>query len=124
MADILDTLKTMLGDDAEDKIKAVLSALDTGSTKEKNEEHENEDAKDMPESVPASATPTPALNFSPDSIGQIMKLKSIAEDLSHPNDSRSQLLMSLRPYMRSSRQKSIDDAVKLLNLTKFSQLFR
>lgn len=102
MADMMDTLKGILGDGAEDKIKTAMSAL--GNVQNNNNE------------------PAPQLN--PESMEYIMKIKSIADELSNPNDARSQLLMSLRPYMRGSRQKSIDNAVRLLNLTKISSLFR
>ena len=124
MSDMMDTLKSLLGDDAEGKIKAALNTLSAEAGKSSDSDEtapiETEDIQ-LPPAVQTSAS---ASSVSPDSIGQIMKLKSLAEDLAQPNDPRSQLLMSLRPYMRSSRQKSIDSAIKLLNLSKFSQLFR
>lgn len=96
---MMDTLKGILGDGAEDKIKSAVSALSGGS----------------------QGTPT---QISPENMEYFMKIKSIADELSHPNDARSQLLMSLKPYMRTERQKGIDNAVRILNLTKLSGLFR
>lgn len=98
MADMMDTLKGLLGDGAEDKIKTALGAL--------GGEHS---APVMPDAG---------------GLEYIAKLKGFADELSHPNDARSTLLMSLKPYMRGSRQKSIDNAVKLINLSKFTGLFR
>lgn len=103
MADMMDTLKGILGDGAEDKIKTALGAL--GAQQENN-------------SAPKQN------QLDAQSLEYIMKIKNIADELSNPNDARSQLLMSLRPYMRMSRQKGIDNAVRILNLTKFSGLFR
>ena len=120
----MDTLKGLLGDDAEEKIKSALSALNAagsgGGDKPPEENHD-----DKPDSKPDNK-PAPVQNqqFNPENLEYMMKLKSIADELSHPNDARSNLLMSLRPYMRSSRQKGIDNAVRILNLTKFSGLFR
>lgn len=99
MADMMDTLKEMLGDDAEEKIKTAMEALQSAGTKNDSEEEQGEDLE------------------------YIMKLKDMAQEMAHPNDARSNLLLSLRPFMRSSRQKSIDTAVRLLSLSKFPGLF-
>ena len=104
MADMMDTLKGILGDGAEDKIKSAVSALSGGST--------------------GGGAPGGAPQITPENMEYIMKIKNLADELSHPNDARSQLLMSLKPYMRSERQKGIDNAVRILNLTKLSGLFR
>lgn len=116
MSDIMDTLKSILGDDAENKIRTALGAITASA-----EENEADTISGEQQLMPAKQN-TPSI--SSDSIAQVMKLKSLAEDLSQANDTRSQLLLSLKPYMRSSRRKGIDDAIKLLNLTKFSSLFK
>lgn len=95
MADAMETLKGILGDDAEDKIKNVMSSLSGGaSADEENLEY-------------------------------IMQMRDIMSKLANDrHDPRSNLLMSLKPYMRTSRQKSIDSAVRLLNLTKLTGVMR
>lgn len=96
MADAMETLKGLLGDGAEDKIKDVMNSLSGGGN-----------------------------SFDQGSLDDIMQIKDIISRLSTSrNDPRSNLLMSLRPYMRSSRQSSIDNAVRLLNLSKLAALFR
>lgn len=118
MADMMDTLKGLLGDNAGDKIKTALGALnavsDSGSSKD-------DDSSGSSDNMPA---PVRNQQINDDSLEYIMKIKNIADELSNPSDARSNLLMSLRPYMRSTRQKGIDNAVRILNLTKFSGLFR
>lgn len=95
MADAMDTLKNLLGDDAEDKIKNVMSSF----------------SGDSPSTESESA--------------EIAQIREMINQLgSSRNDPRSNLLMSLKPYMRETRRHSIDSAVKLLNLTKLSQLFK
>ncbi len=97
MADAMDTLKNILGDNAEDKIKNVMNSFSSGG-----------------DNVPGD-----------DSMEYLMQMKNIVDGLSTSrSDPRSNLLMSLKPYMRQSRQRSIDSAVKLLNLTKLSKLFK
>lgn len=114
MADMMDTLKGILGDGAEDKIKTALGALGGSSYGGDSSGGDSSDEN----------TPAAPARINSDSLEYIMKLKGIADELSHPNDARSTLLMSLRPYMRDSRQKGIDNAIRLLNLSKFSGLFR
>ena len=110
--DILNTLKGILGDNAEDKIQSVLSSLrDSGGTSTESNSFSVPDGSSSP-SLPS------------DMLSSVNGLKNIIDGLGAPNDSRTNLLMSLRPFMRSERQQSIDSAVKLLNITKFSGLFK
>ena len=96
MADAMETLKGILGDDAEDKIKNVMSSISGNSAGGQD-----------------------------NSLEYIMQMKDIMSKLANNRDDpRSNLLMSLRPYMRNERRQSIDRAVRLLNLTKLSGLFR
>ena len=96
MADAMETLKGILGDDAEDKIKNVMSSISGNSAGGQD-----------------------------NSLEYIMQMKDIMSKLvNNRDDPRSNLLMSLRPYMRNERRQSIDRAVRLLNLTKLSGLFR
>lgn len=53
----------------------------------------------------------------------ILKIKSIMETLNKNDDPRSNLLYSLKPYLRESRQKKIDQYVNLLKITNLSGLF-
>ena len=100
MADAMDTLKNILGDDAEDKIKNVMSSLSSSSGEGNN------------------------FN-SADSLNQLMQMKDIMQSLTmNRNDPRANLLMSLKPYMRSGRQRSIDSAVRLLGLSSITRLLR
>ena len=99
MADAMDALKNILGDGAEDTIKNVMSSL----------------------SVPSESSDM--AGFNADSLDQVMQLKSMVESMTNNrNDPRSNLLMSLKPYMRTGRQRSIDTVVRILgftNLTRF-----
>ena len=102
MADAMDTLKSLLGDDAEDKIKNVMNTFG------------NNDSKTSLSG-----------NGGMENLEYLMQMKDIASKLTNSqNDSMSRLLLSLKPYMREERRQSIDKAVKLLSLKKLSELFR
>lgn len=97
MADMMDMLKGILGDDAEDKIKTVINGLQQGNVGDVSGGEQND---------------------------YMAQLKSLVGQLGSANDSRSNLLLSLKPYMRTQRRQSIDNAVKILNLTRIAGLFK
>lgn len=57
-------------------------------------------------------------------IETIMKMKTIMEALNKNNDPRSNLLYSLKPYLRESRQKKIDQYVNLFKITSITNLLK
>jgi len=98
VADMMETLKGILGDDSEDKIKNAMSSLSLVGG--------NGGGNDI-------------------SMEYLSQMKDIIGKLGNSNsDPRANLLMSLKPYMRTRRQGSIDSAVKLLNLAKLAILFK
>ena len=54
----------------------------------------------------------------------ILKLKTIMETLNKKDDPRSKLLYSLKPYLRESKQKKLDQYVNLFKITQISNLFK
>ena len=104
---MLNALKGLLGDNAEEKIGNVMNAL----------QGDKENPINVEDDIKVN-------NDKNDSLQYVSQIKNIIEQISNTNDSRSNLLMSLRPYMRENRQKSIDNVVKILNLSKISGLFK
>lgn len=54
----------------------------------------------------------------------ILKIKSIMENLNKKDDPRSNLLYSLKPYLRENRQRKLDQYVNLLKITQITGLFK
>ena len=54
----------------------------------------------------------------------ILKIKTIMETLNKKDDPRSKLLYSLKPYLRETKQKKLDQYVNLLKITEVSNLFK
>lgn len=63
-------------------------------------------------------------DFSNIDINTIMKMKSIMEKMNSKNDPRSNLLYSLKPYLRESKKEKLDQYANLLNIAKLSELFK
>lgn len=91
--DIMDALKGVLGNDAEEKIQGAFKSLSEATNEGENIDFSNQ-------------------------------LKNLMGQMSQSNDTRSNLLMSLKPFMRNERRKSIDNLVKVLNITRFSNIFK
>lgn len=104
----LDTIKGILGDNAEEKIKAALSTISSD-----NEEGDSENKMSVGSSASDSGV-----------IESVMQIKNIVDNIGTEGDVRTNLLMSLKPYMRDSRRQSIDTVIRMLNLSKLSVLFR
>ena len=114
MADMMDTLKGLLGDNAEDKISGIMKIL--------NSDNSQTESETSPPSQESAALNTDIPAITPE---MIMAAQSIMSKLSSgEDDDRARLLMSLKPYMRESRKSSIDSAVKMLNLAQMSQFFK
>ena len=53
----------------------------------------------------------------------LLKLKSIMEKMNNKNDPRSNLLYSLKPYLRESKRSKLDQYANLLKITQVTGLF-
>lgn len=52
-------------------------------------------------------------------IGMILKMKQIMDSMkNNKNDPRANLLLSLKPYLKNSRQEKVDQYIKLFNMSK------
>ena len=60
-------------------------------------------------------------NFNID-MNTILKMKSIMENMNNKDDPRSNLLYSLKPYLRDSKKEKIDQYVNMLNITKLADI--
>lgn len=53
----------------------------------------------------------------------IIKIKSIMDTLNNKDDPRSNLLYSLKPYLRKSRQDKLDQYANLFKITQVANIF-
>ena len=64
-------------------------------------------------------------NFNSDfDINTILKMKSIISAMNKKDDPRTNLLYSLKPYLRDSRKNKLDQYVNMLNITKMADIFK
>jgi hypothetical protein len=63
-------------------------------------------------------------NTSSIDIETIMKIKSIMETLNNKDDPKSNLLYSLKPYLRKSKQDKLDQYINILKISQVANLFK
>ena len=57
-------------------------------------------------------------------INMFLKMKSVMDKMnSNKNDPRSNLLLSLKPYLKESRKSKVEQYVQLFNMTKVIDVF-
>lgn len=57
-------------------------------------------------------------------IEKLMKFKTVYDNAMKKSDPRITLLTALRPYLSESRNKNLDVAIKILNLSKLSSIMK
>lgn len=63
-------------------------------------------------------------DFSQIDMNTILKMKSVMEKLNSSNDPRSNLLYSLKPYLREERKEKLDQYANLLNVAKIADILK
>lgn len=53
----------------------------------------------------------------------IMRMKSIIDKMNVKDDPRSNLLQSLKPYLKASRKSKVDQYIQLMNMSKVLEVF-
>lgn len=129
MNDIFQKLNSMLSDkETSDNLKNILNNFSSSnnSTTEDNTTETKEEStsnnQNQTNSTESQTTRSNSDNFNFD-LNTMLKLKSIMDAMNNQNnDSRSQLLLSLKPYLRDSKKDKIDQYIKLLNIANVIQV--
>lgn len=65
-----------------------------------------------------------SFDFSNIDMNTIMKMKSVMEKLNSSNDPRSNLLNSLKPYLRNEKKEKLDQYSNLINFAKIAEIMK
>lgn len=65
-----------------------------------------------------------SFDFNNIDMNTILKMKSVMEKLNNKNDPRTNLLFSLKPYLREERKDKLDQYANLLNVAKIADLLK
>lgn len=67
---------------------------------------------------------TSNFNFNNIDMNTILKIKSAMDKMNSKNDPRSNLLYSLKPYLRQNKQEKLDQYANLLNFSKIADILK
>lgn len=65
-----------------------------------------------------------SFDFSNIDINTIMKIKSVMEKMNNTNDPRSNLLASLKPYLRNNKKEKLDQYANFINFAKIAEILK
>jgi hypothetical protein len=72
----------------------------------------------------ASRNQSNQFDFSKIDANTILKMQSIMNKMNNSNDPRTNLLYSLKPYLRDERKGKVDQYANLLNVAKIADLLK
>ena len=119
MSDLMAKLNSMLSSDSANGLKDMINNFSNNNSSDNS-------SSDNSYSTASSSgnTEDDNSNFNID-FDTIMKMKSVMDAMnSKKNDPRAKLLMSLKPYLKDSRKKKLDQYVQLLNMSSVFELFK
>ena len=107
-----------------DTLKNFSTMMNGNPTSNNQMNHMNENAETSnTASNSSSTTNNPTFDFSKIDINTMMKMKSVMEKMNHSSDPRSNLLQSLKPYLRDEKKNKLDQYANLLNMANLIELF-
>lgn len=109
-----------------DMMKNFSSMMKNNSAPNKNNSNADisSDSSPVHNSFTKDSSDNTNYNFNNIDMNTILKIKSIMENLNTNNDPRSNLLNSLKPYLRNSRKEKIDQYANLLNFARIAELLK
>jgi len=81
----------------------------------------NDNSTNNANTAPSNNT---GFDFSNIDMNTILKMKSVMEKMNNSNDPRSNLLYSLKPYMRENKKEKVDQYANLLNVAKIANILK
>lgn len=97
---------------------SMMSSNSSSNNKNENNNSNNNDINNA-----NSNTSNNNFDFSNIDMNTILKMQSIMSKMNNSNDPRSNLLYSLKPYLREERKAKVDQYANLLNVAKIAELF-
>lgn len=110
MSDIMNKLNSMLkNNELPDDIKNIVNNFSSSGKSDSGTSSSNNN----------TSFDTSGIDFD-----TILKMKTIMDSINNPqNDPRSNLLKSLKPYLRDSRKSKIDQYIKIFSMGKVFEAF-
>ncbi len=112
MADLMQKLGSMMNSqDMPEELKQMMNGFSSSNTAPPHEEKTYSTQENM--------------SFPDIDLNMMLKLKSIMDSMKNQKeDPRSNLLRSLKPYLKSSRRDKVDQYIQMFQMTKVMEIFQ
>ena len=127
MSDVFEKLNSIAGQnnispDMMNNLFNMFNNSNTQNTNTNNTNYSNSNPQDNSNNFTASNQNNSG-NTGGIDIETIMRMKSIIDKMNTKDDPRSNLLQSLKPYLKESRKSKVDQYIQLMNMSKVMDVF-
>lgn len=127
MSDVFDKLNSIAGQNniSPEMVNNLLTMFNNSNSNNENSTANNSDnssKQDYNYSSNSNNQENPFGNSGID-FETIMKMKTIIDKMNTKDDPRSNLLQSLKPYLKDSRKSKVDQYIQLMNMSKVMDVF-
>jgi len=119
MSSILEKLNIDSNSISPDMVNGFLSMLGNSNKVDSDQVNNENDSYISPEPNDTNASEANnTSNASGIDMDTLLKMKSIVEKMNVKDDPRSNLLASLKPYLKESRKDKLDQYIQMMNMSK------
>lgn len=122
VSDVFEKLNNMAGQNniSPDMVNNLFNMLNNNSSSNSNNSsnESNYNTSDKHDNSENDSSNNTGIDFE-----TIMRMKSIIDKINVKDDPRSNLLQSLKPYLKDSRKAKIDQYIQLMNMSKVMDVF-
>lgn len=101
---------------------SMMNNNNNNSNNNSNKTENNKDLNNSNNSDNNTGNNNNSFNFNNIDINTMLKMKSIIDKMNNSNDPRSNLLASLKPYLRDNKKQKLDEYANLLNFAKIAEI--
>ena len=129
MSDVFDKLNNIAGQNniSPEMVNNLFSMLNNSNSSDSNNSYKDQDSSNNHVSQSSDKSSNYSNNDNSSNNGidfeTIMKMKSIIDKMNTKDDPRSNLLQSLKPYLKDSRKAKVDQYIQLMNMSKVMEVF-
>lgn len=127
MSDVFDKLNSVAGQNniSPEMVNNLFNMFNNSNNSNESINPNNYDNSSDKDSNCSSNTNNPENPFGNSGIDfeTIMKMKTIIDKMNTKDDPRSNLLQSLKPYLKDSRKSKVDQYIQLMNMSKVMDMF-
>ena len=116
-------LNDLLSQIPPDTLKNVSNIMNGNANMNENQHNDKEVVDTDTNDHSSSNSSNHTLDFSKIDMNTMLKMKSVMEKMNQTADPRSNLLQSLKPYLRDEKKSKLDQYANILNMANIIELF-